>query len=238
MFWQRESGYVCSNKNMCVFVWQRVKRRVSEYSFWDGVTHSSPWRMPTKTSAHSTNVMSPTLLIQVSLTKAFNWMYLFRDLWVCVCSFGQCYNRIGMWLKPFVMTGRGKAIAPLTPIAISVLSLAFILSFFLSLSPSSHPSVTGLRNNRVGSWRTFTPLQSNHSYQTSLSFVSFSIFQLLICFLSLHSLPHQSSAMALQANKWHALKTYYFYVFVCPSPPNSLQVRLKLLHCRSSRQLC
>ncbi|KAI2655411.1 Integrin alpha-10 [Labeo rohita] len=42
----------------------RVKQRASEYSFWDGVTHSSPWRMPTKTSAHSTDVMNPTLQIQ------------------------------------------------------------------------------------------------------------------------------------------------------------------------------
>ncbi len=124
------------------------------------------------------------------------------------------------------MTGRGKAIAPLTPIAISVLSLTFILSFFLSLSPSSHPSVTGLHNNRVGSWRTFTPLQSNHSFQTSLSFVSFSIFQLLICFLSLHSLPHQSSQwLCRQINGTLWRRTIFMCLF-CPSPPNSLQVCL------------
>lgn len=135
--------------------------------------------------------MSPTLHIQIPLTKASFWMYLFEDLWVCVCSFGQCYNRIGMWLKPFVMTGRGKAITPLTLIATSLLSLTLILSFFLSLSPSSHPSVTGLHNNRVGNCRTFTPL--NHFFQTRLSFVSFSLFQLLVCFLSLRSFPHQSS---------------------------------------------
>ncbi len=206
---------------VCVFVWQRVKQRASEYSFWDGVTHSSPWRMPTKTSAHSMDVMSPTLQIQVSLTKAFNWMYLFRDLWVCVCSFGQCYNRIGMWLKPFVMTGRGKAIAPLTLIAISVLSLALILSFFLSLSPSSHPSVTGLHNNRVGSWRTFTPLQSNHSLQTRLSFVSFSVFQLLVCFLSLHSLPHQSSQWffrQINGTLWRRTIFTCFFALLPPIP--------------------
>lgn len=206
---------------VCVFVWQRVKQRASEYSFWDGVTHSSPWRMPTKTSAHSMDVMSPTLQIQVSLTKAFNWMYLFRDLWVCVCSFGQCYNRIGMWLKPFVMTGRGKAIAPLTLIAISVLSLALILSFLLSLSPSSHPSVTGLHNNRVGSWRTFTPPQSNRSFQTRLSFVSFSVFQLLVCFLSLHSLPHQSSQWffrQINGTLWRRTIFMCFFALLPPIP--------------------
>lgn len=183
------------------------------------------------------DIMNPTLRIQISPSKAFNWMYLFEDLQVCVCSAGQCYNRIGMWLKPFVMTGRGKAIAPLTLIATSVLSLSLILSFFLSLSLSFHPSVSGLHNNRVGNRRTFTPLQSNHSFQSRLFFVSFSLFQLLACFLFLHSFPHQSSQWFFRQIKSYALKTYYFYVFSYPSPPFTPST-FKLLHCRSSRQLC
>lgn len=165
------------------------------------------------------DVMSPTLQIQVSLTKAFNWMYLFRDLWVCVCSFGQCFNRIGMWFKPFVMTGRGKAIAPLTLNALLVLSLALILSFFLSPF-SILPSHPILHNNRVGSQRTFTPLQSNHSFQTRLSFVSFSVFQLLVCFLSLHSLPHQSSQWFFRQINGTLWRRTIFMCFFALIPPN------------------
>lgn len=190
--------------------------------------------MPTKTSAHSVNVMSPILHIQISLTKASFWMYLFEDLWVCVCFFGQCYNRIGMWLKPFVMTGRGKAITPLTLIATSLLSLTLILSFFLSLSLSSHPSVTGLHNNRVGNCRTFTPF--NYFFQTFFCLIlplsTFGMFSFSPFF------PSPILTMVFQAHKWYALKTYYFYVFFCPSPPQLPPSTFKLLHCRSSRQLC
>lgn len=154
-------------------------------------------------------------------------MYLIEDLWGCVCSFGQCYNRIRMWLKPFVMTGRGKAIAPLTLIATSILSLTLILSFFLSLSPSSHPPIPLLQAFIITGWGIAEPLSPlNHFFQTRLSLFSFSLFQLLVCFLSLHSFLHQSSQWFFRHINGTLWRCTIFICFFCPSPPNSHQVRL------------
>jgi len=72
MFWQGESGYVCVKTKICfcicVCVTEGLNGEQVSTAFEDGVTHSSPWCMPTKTSTHNVVVMS-SLIAHSNITN-------------------------------------------------------------------------------------------------------------------------------------------------------------------------